>query len=95
MRSFADRLIFTRPPHIIRSVSDRLINTRLRDWRKVEGLSLMEVSGLTGVSVPMLSLVERGLRQLAPLTRVRVARRLGLPVQELFPPEPLEDEERA
>jgi transcriptional regulator with XRE-family HTH domain len=55
----------------------------------------MEVSGLTGVSVPMLSLVERGLRQLAPLTRVRVARRLGLPVQELFPPEPLEDEERA
>ena len=66
--------------------------SRLRAWREAEGLSLGEVSGLTGISVPMLSRVERGLKQMAPLTRVQFARRLGLPVQELFDIDPLADD---
>lgn len=66
------------------------LKNRLRLWRTGEGLTLEEVSDLTGVSVPMLSRVERGERQLAPLTKVRVARRLGVPVQVLFEVEPIE-----
>jgi len=58
--------------------------TRLRHWRETTGLTLDEVADLTGVSKPMLSRAERGERRLAPLTRVKVARRLGVPVRELF-----------
>jgi transcriptional regulator with XRE-family HTH domain len=67
----------------------------LGKWRSDEGLTLAEVSGLTGLSVAMLSLVERGERQLAPLTKVMVARRLGVPIAELFEVEELPAEKVA
>ncbi len=67
--------------------------TRFRSWRQQEGLTLEEVSGITGVSVPMLSLVERDKRRLAPKTKILLARRLGVPVGSLFPPEPIDVEE--
>lgn len=38
----------------------------------------------------MLSRVERGERQLAPLTKIQVARRLGVPVAEIFPVEAID-----
>jgi transcriptional regulator with XRE-family HTH domain len=60
------------------------LRNRLRLWRATEGLTLDEVSGLTGLSVAMLSRVERGQRDLAPLTKVKVARRLGVSVGDLF-----------
>jgi transcriptional regulator with XRE-family HTH domain len=60
------------------------LRNRLRLWRATEGLTLDEVSGLTGLSVAMLSRVERGERDLAPLTKVKVARRLGVSVGDLF-----------
>lgn len=63
--------------------------SKIRRWRQHEGLTLAEVSGLTGLSVAMLSLVERGQRQLLPMTRVQVARRLGVPLRELFDVEDL------
>jgi transcriptional regulator with XRE-family HTH domain len=47
------------------------LKNRLRLWRAAAGLTLEEVSDLTGLSPGMLSLVERGHRQLAPMTRVR------------------------
>ena len=50
----------------------------LRQWRTDHDLTLEEISDLTGLSVPMLSRVERGKRRLAPLRRVAVARRLGV-----------------
>lgn len=59
--------------------------TRLRQWRRDKGLSLEEVYGLSGISPAMLSRVERGQRELAPLTKVKLARALGVPVRELFP----------
>ena len=65
----------------------------LRRWRHEQDLSLNEVSDLTGVSVATLSRVERGQRSLAPLTRVKVARRLGVAVRDLFEVETIEDDE--
>ena len=64
--------------------------TRLREWRERQRLTLEDVADLTGVSIAMLSRVERGERQMAPMTRVALARRLGVPVRELFgvPPVP-------
>ncbi len=62
------------------------VENRLRDWRESAGLTLEEVAGLTGLSRSELSRVERGVRGIAPLTRVRVARALGVPLAELFPP---------
>lgn len=55
-------------------------------------MTLDEVSGLTGVSVSMLSRVERGHAYLSPLNRVRVARRLGVPLRDLFDVDPISDE---
>ena len=43
----------------------------------------------------MLDRVERGQRQFAPLTRVRVARLLGVRVRDLFDVPELDDEEQA
>lgn len=71
-------------------MSERLKN-RLRLWRADAGLTLEEVSDLTGVSTAMLSRAERGERQLAPMTRVRVARRLGVPIHELFEVEAIDE----
>jgi transcriptional regulator with XRE-family HTH domain len=62
--------------------------TRLGRWRAQVGLTLEEVADLTGVSKAMLSRAERGERRLAPLTRVKIARRLGVPVRRLFDPDP-------
>ncbi len=75
-----------------RPKAERLKKTRLAMWRSDEGLTLAEVSGLTGLSVAMLSLVERRERQLAPLTKVKMARRLGVPVGALFDVEALAED---
>lgn len=66
-----------------RSSSDILKN-RLRLWRVQEGLTIEEVADLAGLSPAMISRVERGERRLAPLTRARVARCLGVSIRELF-----------
>lgn len=64
----------------------------LRAWRLENELTLEDVHGLTGVSIPMLSRVERGQRSMAPLTRAVVARRLGVAVAQLFPVEELPED---
>ena len=68
------------------------LNSRLRQWRLDQDLTLEEVSALTGISTAMLSRVERGQRQLAPLTRVQVSRRLGVPLRDLFDTEDVADD---
>ena len=60
------------------------LRSRLRQWRVDAGLSLDEAADLTGMSKSMLSRVERGERELAPMSKVRVARRLGVRVSDLF-----------
>lgn len=57
---------------------------RLRLWRVSEGLSLQEVADLTGVDIGHLSRVERGLKGVSPRTKVLIARRLGVPIREIF-----------
>ena len=66
--------------------------SRLRHWRFENGYSLLELADLSGLSVSMLSRVERGERHLAPHTKVTVARRLGVRVSDLFDVEEVTDE---
>jgi transcriptional regulator with XRE-family HTH domain len=61
------------------------LNNQLRLWRVRQGLTIEEVADLAGLSPAMVSRVERGERQLAPLTKARVARCLGVSIRELFP----------
>jgi transcriptional regulator with XRE-family HTH domain len=81
---------------IIRSMGSQITSQQpnhLRRWRALNGLTLEELAGLVGLSPAMVSRAERGERQLKPLTRVRVARLLGVPVGELFPVDAMEQEE--
>jgi transcriptional regulator with XRE-family HTH domain len=64
--------------------------TRLRTWRERIGYSLQEVADLGGVDTAMLSRAERGLKSFSPATKVRLARRLGVRVADLFEVEELE-----
>jgi transcriptional regulator with XRE-family HTH domain len=68
------------------------LTNRLRLWRSRTGLTLAEVSDLTGYSEAMLSRAERGERVISPMGKVRVARCLGVPLRDLFEPEELPDE---
>jgi transcriptional regulator with XRE-family HTH domain len=60
--------------------------TRLRQWRIDAGLSLAEMSGLTGYSSAMISRAERGERVFSPRAKVMLARALGVAVSDLFEP---------
>lgn len=64
--------------------------SRLEQWRLAAGLSRSEMCDLTGLSRSMLSRVERGERRLAPLTKAKLARRLRVPMRELFDVAPLD-----
>lgn len=66
---------------------------KLRVWRTDNGLSLDELADLTGVSKSMLSRAERGQRGLSAMTKVKIARRLDVPVRDLFEVEPIEVQE--
>ena len=68
--------------------------TKLRSWRESAELSLGEVGGLTGVSIAMLSRLERGQRRASPKLKVQMARRLGVRIPDLFEVEPLVEEEQ-
>lgn len=66
-------------------MKDDVSGNRLKAWREQAGLSLDETEGLVGLTGIMISLVERGQRNLATMTKVTVSRRLGISVRELFP----------
>ena len=55
------------------------------------GWSLAECADLSGLSAPMWSRAERGERTFSPTTKVAIARRLGVPVRDLFDVEELEE----
>lgn len=65
--------------------------TLLREWRLRHRLTVEEVGALVGKSGAMISLAERGQRSFAPLTKVTIARRLGVPLRELFELEEIEE----
>ena len=66
---------------------DTGLKQSLRTWRNRNGVTLEELSDVTGYSESMLSRVERGERRLGVLARIRLARSLGVKVREIFTPE--------
>ncbi|WP_300611042.1 helix-turn-helix transcriptional regulator [Trebonia sp.] len=58
---------------------------RLAEWCAAQGWTLTDVAGLTGYSLSYMSLVARGKRELGPAAKVRIAKRLGARVSDLFP----------
>jgi transcriptional regulator with XRE-family HTH domain len=66
------------------------IGSRFKMWRKAHGISLNEMSALTGYSVTMICRVEAGSREFSPLAKVHIARSLRVRVEDLFEPTPRE-----
>ena len=71
------------------------MNTQFYMWRQKNRLTLEDISDLTGLSVSMLSRVERGQRHLSLKAKVLLARRLGVRIRDLFPAEELITEAEA
>lgn len=59
---------------------------RLAEWCAAQGWTLTDAAGLTGYSLSYMSLVARGKREVGPAAKVRIAKRLGARVSDLFPP---------
>jgi transcriptional regulator with XRE-family HTH domain len=57
---------------------------KLRDWRERQRLTLEDVSDLTGLSISMISRLERGERRLKAPKKVLLARRLNVRVRDIF-----------
>ena len=70
-----------------------LLKSKLRRWRVENNITLAELGDLTGLSEAMLSRVERGERRLSPLMKVRVSRRLGVAIRDLFDVDEVGDDE--
>jgi transcriptional regulator with XRE-family HTH domain len=66
-----------------------MTSPRIRDIRLQRGWTLAEAAALAGISISMLSRLERGERRLTPAGMVELARRLGIPVDEAFDLPPL------
>lgn len=61
-----------------------LVGARIRDLRSRQGLTLRDVADRTGVSVSMLSMLERGVATASVGTLVSVASALGVHMYDLF-----------
>lgn len=61
---------------------------RIREIRIRRGMSQTQLACRAGVAGSMLSDAERGVRHPYPKMRRQLARVLGVPVDELFPPSP-------
>jgi transcriptional regulator with XRE-family HTH domain len=68
---------------------------RLAEWCATRGWTMTDAAGLTGYSVSYMSLLARGKRPLSPDAKVKIARRLGARVAELFPVSPADMPEAA
>jgi transcriptional regulator with XRE-family HTH domain len=66
------------------------IGSRLRNWREVRGLTLVELSGVTGISASTLSRLESGKRAPNLELVVPVARALGLELDDVVPREAID-----
>jgi transcriptional regulator with XRE-family HTH domain len=58
--------------------------SRLLTWCAEHGLTITDVAGLSGYSVPYLSLISRGKRTPPPHAKVAIARAVGARVGDLF-----------
>lgn len=60
----------------------------LRRWRAQNGVTLVEVAGLSGIHASVISRIERGEIRPRPITKIRISRALGCPIGDIFPPDP-------
>ena len=60
---------------------------QIRYLRELKGLSLVDVSERSGVTVAALSRIERGLSKPRPSTLQKIAQALGVSVEELWTPD--------
>lgn len=65
----------------------------LQTWREEHDFTIREIAELSGASPAMLVRIITGERSPSPAMKVKIARRLGATVGELFPVEPLTDED--
>lgn len=70
-------------PSPVHSVIDLWLGEQLRHRRKVLGQSLQQVAQACGISVSLLSQIERGLRSISMRTLGALASHLGMPVETL------------
>ena len=61
-----------------------MLVSKMRAYRQLQGLSLYDVGRAAGISASMLSLVERGFRQLTNEDKGRVAQVLGCELEMIF-----------
>jgi transcriptional regulator with XRE-family HTH domain len=61
-----------------------MMRTRLAQWIEDNDLTFAEVADLTGYSKSMISLTAKGQRNMSAAAKVKLARRLGARVAELF-----------
>ena len=73
----------TAPAQQINSVIDLWLGEQLRHHRKAQGLPLQQVASACGISLSLLSQIERGLRSISLRTLTVVADELGVPVNTL------------
>ena len=71
------------PAHRIHSVIDLWLGEQLRRRRKAMGRSLLHVAQAAGISVSLLSQLERGLRSISMRTLEALAHELQLPMEML------------
>lgn len=57
---------------------------RLREVRKGRGITLRELAAKTGITIPDLSMLERGQRPAFPGWQRRISKALRVPAAELF-----------
>ncbi len=72
------------PAHRIHSVIDLWLGEQLRHRRKALALSLQQVAAGCGISVSLLSQIERGLRSISMRTLEALAKELQLPLEALI-----------
>lgn len=66
---------------------------KLRQVRQERGISLVDLTRLTGIGPSDISQMERGLRVAYPGWKARISRALGMPAKDLFT-EVEEDDDR-
>jgi transcriptional regulator with XRE-family HTH domain len=59
--------------------------TPLKEWREKHGLSLEDLSDLVGYSPSALCRYEQGERRPSREAKIRIAKRLGLRIRDVFP----------
>lgn len=71
------------------------IGTRVRALRYEAGLTLEDVSGHLGVSVQMMSQIERGVNQLSLLNASKLAKLFGCTIEDILKEVPHEHSDKS